>query len=67
MPHQGRQESEALVAMIAAPGHHRVVLENDRVRVLDTHLAPGDTTSVRERAWPHVSAQVGEIPRTHAA
>ena len=50
--------TSSLDAMIAAPGH-RVLLENDRVRVLDTRLAPGDTTPVHEHAWPavlHVSS-----------
>ena len=44
----------SLDAMAAAPAHHRVLLENDRVRVLDTRLAPGDTTPVHEHAWPAV-------------
>jgi quercetin dioxygenase-like cupin family protein len=43
-----------LDAMTVAPDHHRVLLENDRVRVLDTHLAPGDTTPVHEHPWPAV-------------
>lgn len=43
-----------LDAMTAAPDHHRVLLENDRVRVLDTRLASGDTTPVHEHAWPAV-------------
>ena len=30
-------------ALVAASKHHRLVLENDRVRVLDTRIAPGDT------------------------
>jgi predicted metal-dependent enzyme (double-stranded beta helix superfamily) len=40
--------------MAAAPDHHRVLLENERVRVLDTRLAPGDTTPVHEHGWPAV-------------
>lgn len=47
-------EPTSLDAMTAAPDHHKVLLENDRVRVLDTHLAPGDTTPVHEHAWPAV-------------
>ena len=38
-PHQ-------LDAMLAAPEHHEILLENDRVRVLDTRLAPGDQTPI---------------------
>lgn len=30
----------ALDAMTAAPDHHVVLLENDRVRILDTRLGP---------------------------
>jgi hypothetical protein len=51
--------TSSLDAMIAAPAHHRVMLENDRERVLDTRLAPGDTTPVHEHVWPavlHVSS-----------
>jgi hypothetical protein len=49
----------SLDAMSVAPDHHRVLLENDRVRVLDTHLAPGDTTPVREHAWPALLRVLG--------
>ena len=31
----------SLDAMVAAPAHHEVLLENERVRVLDTRLRPG--------------------------
>jgi predicted metal-dependent enzyme (double-stranded beta helix superfamily) len=43
-----------LDAMAAAPDHHRVLLENDQVRVLDTRLAPGETTPIHEHGWPAV-------------
>lgn len=42
----------ALDALVAAPDHHRLVLENDRVRVLDTTIAPGDRTPVHTHRWP---------------
>ena len=45
---------EQLDAMSAAPDHHHVLLENDHVRVLDTHLAPGESTPVHEHGWPAV-------------
>ena len=35
-----------LDAMLAAPDHHEVLLENDRVRVLDTRLAAGERTPI---------------------
>ena len=34
---------DSLDAVAAAPNNHRVVLENDRVRVLDVTVAPGET------------------------
>ncbi len=39
-------------ALRAAPKHHRLLLENDRVRVLDTRIAPGDTVPVHTHCWP---------------
>ena len=41
-----------LDAMIAAPDHHAILLENDRVRVLDTRVAPGERTPVHSHASP---------------
>ncbi len=43
-----------LDALIAASKHHRLVLENDRVRVLDTRIAPGDTVPLHTHRWPAV-------------
>jgi mannose-6-phosphate isomerase-like protein (cupin superfamily) len=43
-----------LDALQAAPGHHRLLMENDRVRVLDTEIAPGDRTPVHTHRWPAV-------------
>jgi quercetin dioxygenase-like cupin family protein len=39
-------------AMVAAPDHHSVLLENAHVRVLDTRLAPGESTPVHAHRWP---------------
>ena len=41
---------DSLDAMIAAPQYHSLVLENDRVRVLDTRIPVG-----RHCAGPHAS------------
>jgi quercetin dioxygenase-like cupin family protein len=41
-----------LDAMTAAPDHHTVLFENDRVRVLDTRLGPGEQTPVHAHEWP---------------
>ena len=43
---------DALDAMTAAPEHHEVLLENERVRVLDTRLGPGQSTPVHTHRWP---------------
>jgi hypothetical protein len=45
-------QSPALDAMIAAPDHHSVLVENAAVRVLDTRLRPGERTPIHEHAWP---------------
>lgn len=39
-------------AMAKAPDHHRVLLENDQVRVLDTKVTPGERTPVHAHEWP---------------
>src|SRR6266540_2835693 len=47
--------SEALDALQAAPRHHRVLFENDRVRVLATRGASGDQVPVHTHCWPAVN------------
>ncbi|MBS1701047.1 MAG: hypothetical protein JST12_05265 [Armatimonadetes bacterium] len=43
---------ESLDALIAAPEHHRLLLENDRVRVVETFIPPGERTAVHTHCWP---------------
>ena len=43
-----------LDALTAAPEHHKVLLENDRVRVLDTSIEPGEQTPIHTHQWPSV-------------
>jgi quercetin dioxygenase-like cupin family protein len=43
-----------LDAVAAAPGNHRVALENDRVRVLDVTVAPGEREAVHAHCRPSV-------------
>lgn len=43
-----------LDAVAAAPRHHRVLLENDEVRVLAVEVGPGETEPVHEHRWPSV-------------
>lgn len=45
---------DPLDALIAAPDHHRLLLENDRVRVLETLIQPGDRTPIHTHRWPSV-------------
>jgi hypothetical protein len=45
---------EALDALIAAPDHHKLLLENERVRVLETRIPVGETTPVHTHRWPSV-------------
>lgn len=44
----------SLEAIDAAPGNHRVLLENDRVRVLQVDVAPGEVEPVHEHRRPGV-------------
>ena len=44
----------SLDAMIAAPEHHEVLLENDQVRVLNTRIGPGEETPLHIHPWPSV-------------
>jgi len=46
--------SGALDAVVAAPAHHHLLLENERVRVLATRIEPGDATPVHTHRWPNV-------------
>jgi hypothetical protein len=40
-----------LDAMLAAPGFHTILFEDDRVRVLDGRVAPGATVPVHTHRW----------------
>lgn len=43
---------DSLDALIAAPNHHTLLLENDRVRVIHTHIPPGHLVPVHTHRWP---------------
>ena len=45
---------DELDALTAAPGNHRRLLEDERVRVLETVIAVGTTTPVHTHRWPCV-------------
>jgi len=36
----------------AAPQHHKALMENETVRVLETRIAAGERTPVHTRQWP---------------
>lgn len=44
----------ALDAVTAAPDNHRVIFENDRLRVLEVTLLPDDEEPVHHHRWPSV-------------
>jgi hypothetical protein len=45
---------ESLDAMIAAPAHHQLLFENERVRILRARIPAGDTVPVHTHRWPSV-------------
>jgi hypothetical protein len=44
-----------LDALIAAPHHHSLLLEDERVRVLHTHIPAGDIVPVHTHRWGGVA------------
>jgi hypothetical protein len=44
----------ALDAVVAAPRHHRVLFENERLRVLEVTLEPEDEEPIHHHRWPSV-------------
>lgn len=56
-PPSGQQEwpwPNSLDALTAAPNYHKVIMENERVRVLDTSIRAGERTPVHTHRWPAV-------------
>lgn len=47
---------DSLDALVAAPGYHRLLFENERVRVLDVLIPPGAMVPVHTHQWPSVVA-----------
>ena len=43
---------EELDALQAAPQHHKLLFENETVRVLDTFIPPGEITALHTHQWP---------------
>ena len=63
-----RMWADSLDAVAAAPEQHRVIFENERVRVLDTRIKPGETVPVHTHAWSSVTCflTVGDFVRYDA-
>lgn len=41
-----------LDALTAAAGNHKLLFENEQVRVLDTSIMPGEKTPIHTHCWP---------------
>jgi hypothetical protein len=53
MSHE-REWPEQLDALAAVAGYHTLLFENENVRVLDTHVPPGETVPLHTHQWPSV-------------
>ncbi len=47
--------THSLDALVAAPAHHQLLLEDERVRVLHTRIAPGDVVPLHTHRWGGVA------------
>jgi hypothetical protein len=45
---------DSLDALVAAPDHHTLLMENEQVRVLATRIPAGDITPIHTHRWPSV-------------
>jgi hypothetical protein len=45
---------DELDALVAAPDHHELLLENEHVRVLRTLIPAGESTAIHTHRWPNV-------------
>jgi hypothetical protein len=59
---------DELDALIASAAHHRLLLENERARVLESVIPPGETTAIHTHPWPSVQhvVQGADIVRRDA-
>lgn len=56
-PSQDMQESDwpdSLDAVVAAPESHKIMLENEQVRVLEVVIQPGEKEPMHTHRWPSV-------------
>lgn len=61
------EPGNSLDALVAAPDHHALLLENDEVRVLDTRVGPGEIVPVHAHVWPGIVyvVSMGHFIRRH--
>ena len=52
--HQSWSWPDSLDALIAAPDHHTLLFENDRVRLIQTRILPGQIVPLHTHRWPAV-------------
>ena len=45
---------DSLDALAASAEHHKLLFEDDRVRVIDTRIAPGERTAVHTHRYPSI-------------
>ena len=53
-PNNPASWADSLDAVVAAPQNHKVVLENDKVRVLEVTVRPGEREPVHGHKWSSV-------------
>lgn len=49
-----KHELDPLDALIASPEHHRLLMENDKVRVVETLIPAGERTAIHTHQWAGV-------------
>lgn len=49
-----QHQLDPLDALIASPNHHRLLMENDKVRVVETLIPPGERTAIHTHQWAGV-------------
>lgn len=48
-------EMESMDGVIAAPYHHKTIFENERVRVVEFKVGPGEIVPLHTHKWPTVN------------
>ena len=59
------EHPDSLDSVNAAPGNHRLVFEDDRIRLLEVTILPGETEPLHGHKYPSVFAFDSVQPRLH--